>query len=253
MMIIYEKDDSYILIAQHDHARISGDLAAAWRDELFSGAARRDELTYAAYEHDSSWIELDRMPLWNDQSGCPYSFRDYPGNIRFVFYERALDSLQRTSEYAALLGSILYSTLAEKTRNEDTVSFVEREFARQSAIIESLAIDVSLLQMHAKALLLCDELSLFACMERPGTARAQYEWFADGFSYWFGRSGQSVLLADWVNGNTIETAPYPFRGEVETTLAFKQVSKADIAKLGISKAYQKEKLREHRLLFREAR
>jgi hypothetical protein len=250
-MIVYEKEEAFILIAQHDHARISGDLVSAWQGELFHSNERREELAYAAYEHDSSWIELDRIPLWNDAAHTPFSFRDFPGNIRFFFYSKGLDRVQETSEYAALLGSILYTTLAERFRNADTVAFVEREFARQSAIIERQQLDVKLLQLHAKALLLCDELSLFVCMEQPGTPRERYEWFADGLPYWFDRTGQTSLLADWKDQATIELSPFPFSREVETMLAYKEVSKADIAKYGIAEAYQREQLREHKLLFKE--
>ncbi|WP_424766864.1 DUF3891 family protein [Paenibacillus sp. sgz302251] len=252
-MIVYENDDAFILIAQQDHARISGDLISAWRDELFADPERREELTLAAYEHDSSWIDLDRIPIWNDAGSLPFSFRDYPGNIRFFFYSMALDKLQEKSEYAALLGSILYTALAEKFRNDDTVTFVEREFARQSSIIEKLKVNLKLLQNHAKALFLCDELSLFVCMEQPGTPSGQYEWFADGFQYWFDRSGQTRLLADWTDEKTIELEPFPFSREVETLLAFKRVKKDDITRYGISVAYQRESLQEHKLLFRAKR
>ncbi|OMF27156.1 hypothetical protein BK133_19550 [Paenibacillus sp. FSL H8-0548] len=252
-MIVYEKEESFILIAQHDHARISGDLVSAWQDELFHSAERREELAYAAYEHDSSWIDLDRIPLWNDAVQAPFSFRDYPGNIRFFFYSRGLDRVQETSEYAALLGSILYTTLAERFRNEDTVPFVEREFSRQSAIIERLQLDVKLLQLHAKALLLCDELSLFVCMDQPGTPRQNYEWFANGFPYWFDRSGQTSLIADWKDHSTITLDPFPFSKEVEASLFYKEVSKASIGANGIAAAYQREQLKEHKLIFRSKR
>lgn len=250
-MIVYEKEESFILIAQHDHARVSGDLVSAWNENLFPGSSRREELIYAAYQHDSSWIDLDRMPIWNDAANCPFSFRDFPGNIRFFFYSKGLDHVQQTSEYAALLGSILYTTLAEKFRNEDTIPFVEREFARQSAIIERLQVDVKLLQMHAKALLLCDELSLFVCMEQPGTPREKYEWFANGFPYWFDRSEQTTLIADWKDPRTVELKPFPFSRNVETTVPFKEVSKQAIARHGISEAYRREPFQEYKLLFQE--
>ncbi|WP_141505007.1 DUF3891 family protein [Paenibacillus luteus] len=252
-MIVYEKEDSFILIAQHDHARISGDLVSAWQGELFHSAERRDELACAAYEHDSSWIELDRIPLWNDAANAPFSFRDFPGNIRFTFYSKGLDRVQETNEYAALLGSILYTTLAERFRNEDTIPFVEREFSRQSSIIEQLGLDVKLLQLHAKALLLCDELSLFVCMEQPGTPRQNYEWFAKGFPYWFDRSGQTSLLADWKGPNIIELDPFPFSKAVDTSLWYKEVSKASITKSGVAAAYQDEETREHKLRFQPKR
>jgi hypothetical protein len=249
-MIIYETDDSYILIAQHDHARISGDLIKAWDSALFKSDARKDELILGAYEHDRSWFDLDRIPLWNDATGSPFSFRDYPGNIRFSFYSQALDQLQQQSEYAALLGSILYTALAERFRNEDTVPFVEREFSRQSAIIKRLGVDVGLLQQHAKALFLCDELSLFVCMEPPGTPRSQYDWFAEGFQYWFDRSGQTRLIAEWAGKTVIELAPYPFVQPVESELAYRLVSKAAVSQHGIAEAYAREPLLTQKLLFR---
>ncbi|MEV5028896.1 DUF3891 family protein [Paenibacillus sp. LPE1-1-1.1] len=248
-MIVYKMEDAFIFIAQQDHARISGDLVSAWKDALFLSAERREELNLAAYEHDSSWIDLDRIPLWNDAAGAPFSFRDFPGNIRFVFYSRGLDRVQETSPYAALLGSILYTTLAEQFRNEDTVTFVEREFTRQSAIIEQLQLDVKLLQQHAKALLLCDELSLFACMEKPGTLREHYEWFANGFSYWFDRTGQTKMLAEWKDESTIELEPFPFCRDIDTVLSYKKVSHVDISKYGIAEAYRREQHREHKLRF----
>jgi hypothetical protein len=251
-MILYEKEDAFILIAQHDHARISGDLVSAWQSQLFHSEERKDELAYAAYEHDSSWIDLDRIPLWNDAANMPFSFRDFPGNIRFFFYSKGLDHVQKTSDYAALLGSILYTTLAERFRNDDTITFVEREFARQSAIIERLQLDVKLLQLHAKALLLCDELSLFVCMEHPGTPRQQYEWFSNGFPYWFDRTGQTSLIAEWKDETTIQLNPFPFNHEVETSLSYKEVSKVDISVYGIAEAYQRAKLLKHKICFQQA-
>ncbi|NIK77205.1 hypothetical protein FHS15_002330 [Paenibacillus castaneae] len=248
-MIVYEKEDAFILIAQHDHARVSGDLVSAWRNEMFLSEDRREDLNYAAYEHDSSWIQLDRIPLWNDAAQSPFSFRDFPGNIRFVFYTKGLDKVEETNAYAALLGSILYTTLAEKFRNEDTIDFVEHEFSRQSAIIERLNVNVKLLQMHVKALLLCDELSLFVCMEQPGTPRREYEWFANGFSYWFGESEQATLIADWKDDRTILLDPFPFQKEVETKLPYKEVSKSDAEQYGISEAYQRAHTREYTLKF----
>ncbi|WP_176707724.1 MULTISPECIES: DUF3891 family protein [Bacillales] len=250
-MIVYEKEDAFILIAQHDHARISGDLVSAWQSGLFLSDERKEELAYAAYEHDSSWIDLDRIPIWNDAAQIPFSFRDFPGNIRFFFYSKGLDHIQETSEYAALLGSILYTTLAERFRNEDTIAFVEKEFARQSAIIERLQLDVKLLQQHAKSLLLCDELSLFVCMEKPGTPRRNYEWFSNGFPYWFDRTGNTSLIAEWKDESTIELYPFPFSRPVETSLSFKEVSKTDIAKYGVAEAYTRAKLQENRLVFQQ--
>ncbi|MFF2481512.1 DUF3891 family protein [Paenibacillus sp. NPDC058071] len=248
-MIVYEKEHAFVLIAQHDHARISGDLMKAWESEAGQRDPRTDDMILAAYEHDRSWIDLDCWPLWNDAARKPYSFIDFPGNIRFHYYTKGLDEVQRSNGYAALLGSMLYTSLAEKFENDDAVRFVNREYARQRTIKRLFKVDESRLQNHISALVLCDGLSLFACMNEPGTPREQFEWFADGFAYI--REGEPRRLnADWNGVESIELRPFPFASEVRTVIIYKEVDKAEVARLGIGEAYKREILKEKAIVFR---
>lgn len=248
-MIVYEKKESMLLIAQHDHARISGDLMSAW-GTWDAGDRRKDDCIYAAYEHDRSWLDLDCWPLWNDAEQRPYSFRDFPPKIRFQYYTKGLNEIQRVNGYAALLCSKLYTTLAERFQNDDTNAFINREYARQQNIIGLLKVEEMMLQKHMRMLFLCDELSLYLCMQEPGTPRAQYEWFTDGFAYSFNDAEHTRLYADWRGDKAIELFPFPFTRTVETVLTYREVSKADLNKLGIAEAYRNATMQETAIIFR---
>ncbi|TYP72617.1 DUF3891 family protein [Paenibacillus methanolicus] len=247
-MIVYEKEDTYVLIAQQDHARISGDLMAAWQEELLG--ERISEVIQAAYEHDRSWAGLDVDPIWNDAAGRPYSFRDFPPNIRFLHYRHGIDELERINPYAAVLSSLLYTMLAERADTPETRAFVSREKGRQANIQAELGLYMETLHYHLNALVLCDELSLFLCMEPPGTPIRQYEWFASGFVYPQPRGcGGRRIKAQWQGDHVVVLSEGPFARPVDTVLAYKEVCKGETKQLGIAAAYKQAELRSHRVRF----
>jgi Protein of unknown function (DUF3891) len=90
-MIIRETNDSFIMIKQHDHAFLSGEIVKHFDASLLRSNAFRDEHLYASYQHDRSWIGLDKAPVWNDAVHRPFTFSDYPLVPKLVFYERGLD------------------------------------------------------------------------------------------------------------------------------------------------------------------
>ncbi|NHN32248.1 DUF3891 family protein [Paenibacillus agricola] len=254
-MIVYEKEESFIMIAQHDHGHAAGELAAVWSEDLLIGKQRRDDLVYAAHQHDRSWIDLDGSPFWNDAKQRPYSFRDFPLQPRFPHYMQGVDEVQRQSEYSALLCSLLYTTLFERIKNEKATPYLNHEYARQTMLKTRLQIeDETELQHHLRVLLICDELSLFLCMEAPGTPTEQYELFPEGLHYPLdasdsgsGANSSSVANADvnfnkkritWVDQEVVELSFFPFQKEVFLNIPYKKVDKSEIAHKGISKAYR---------------
>ncbi|MFC4101036.1 DUF3891 family protein [Paenibacillus xanthanilyticus] len=247
-MIVYEKEESYVLIAQQDHAQISGDLMAAWQEELLG--ERISDVVQAAYEHDRSWAGLDIDPIWNDAARRPFSFRDFPPNIRFLHYQHGLDELERINPYAAMLSSQLYTMLAERADTPETRAFASREKKRQASIQAELRFDLETLHYHFNALVLCDELSLFLCMEPPGTPIRQYEWFAGGFAHPQPcGSGGRRIKAQWRGDAVVALSEGPFARAVDTILAYKEVSKSAAKQQGIASAYKQAELRSHRVRF----
>ncbi|TXK85830.1 DUF3891 family protein [Paenibacillus sp. N3.4] len=189
-MIVYERNDAFMMITQHDHAKVSGDLITEWREDLFFHTKQNNELVYAAYQHDRGWIGLDDSPFWNDATNRPYSFIDFPLKPRFLFYTLGIDEVQRTNKYSALLCSLLYTTLFERVKDKDVEGYLNQEYHRQKTLKELLIIDEgtnSQLQTHLNILLICDELSLFMCMQEPGTPTKEYKFFSDGLHYSAGR------------------------------------------------------------------
>lgn len=212
-----------------------------------SGDRRFEDCIHAAYGHDRSWIDLDSWPLWNDAEHRPYSFRDFPPKIRFQYYTKGLNEVQEANGYAALLCSMLYTMLVEKFPSKDAIQFVNSEKARQNNIKELLRVDEIQLQKHLKMLVLCDELSLYLCMNQPGTPREQYEWFADGFSY---DAEKSKIYADWSGEKAVEVFPFPFARTIETVLVYREVSKAAIHQYGIAEAYSSAAVQESTIIIK---
>lgn len=248
-MIVYEKEDAYVFIEQHEHARISGHLMSAWDQLPIIGDRLSSNVIYAAYEHDRGWIDLDSWPLWNDAASQPYTFVDFPPKIRFLYYNKGLNEIEQINPYSALLCSGLYTTLVEKFDNDDARQFVSSEKERQKRIKQQLKVDEAQLTLLMKALILCDELSLFACMKEPGTPTSQYEWFARGFSYSAGNTGADRIFAEWCESDTIELTPYPFVRPVELSVVYKEVSKEAARRYGIAHAYSEEKQKLRRVLY----
>jgi hypothetical protein len=93
-MIMVEYDQHFSMITQHDHARLSGDIAADWDPEFFSGSYYKQEVLHAIYEHDRGWIDLDDTPFWNDKADAPYTFMDFPLGPKLVFYQKGVDEVK---------------------------------------------------------------------------------------------------------------------------------------------------------------
>ncbi|GLV65827.1 hypothetical protein Bmyc01_44960 [Bacillus mycoides] len=66
-MIFREKNEKQsILIRQHDHGFLAGEIAKHIKEEFFEGKTYLKETVDAIYEHDRGWIELDKVPILND-------------------------------------------------------------------------------------------------------------------------------------------------------------------------------------------
>lgn len=62
-MIVYEREDSYIMISQDDHAQVSKQLAEHCKDDFYYGSKDNEEVILAIQEHDRGWIDPDKSPL----------------------------------------------------------------------------------------------------------------------------------------------------------------------------------------------
>lgn len=119
-MIVREKEDNFILISQHDHAQISGDITKNLNKNLF-GSYYFNDVIVAAYQHDRGWIDLDQTPKWN--GNAPFSFLDYPLIPKLKAYHQGLNEVEMMDKYASLICSLHYCTFFNQVVNPEVLKF----------------------------------------------------------------------------------------------------------------------------------
>ncbi|MNW23442.1 hypothetical protein D3C74_01440 [compost metagenome] len=245
-MIVYETADAFVLTEQHDHAGISGEVVAHWKNEHLYNPDTKDELQLAATEHDRGWINLDAAPFWNDASTAPYSFKDFPLRPRYVFYRLGIQEVEQRSPYAALLCSLMYTELFERIQIPDPQdeaanrAFLDGEVHRRTRLYELLGDTPSLRQRAAAdlhMLLFCDELSLFVCLAEPGTPSSKYEWFADGLHHPSPGPDTGRLRVRWTSGDSIEMDTDALLPNASITHTYRTIYKKSIREHGLYAAF----------------
>lgn len=89
-MIVRDEDPSYLLIAQHDHARLARDIVAAIRTEPALDTPSRDTILFATREHDNGWIEVDLEPTIEPATGRPCDFISGPARVKHELWPRGI-------------------------------------------------------------------------------------------------------------------------------------------------------------------
>lgn len=107
-MLALDLTDAWQLVAQADHAHLSGRLAAAWGAAPFAQA--HPALVKAAYRHDDGWRVWDEHPLLTAE-GAPMSFLQSPVPELLHSYEACVDALAYEDAHAGLLVSMHVSGL----------------------------------------------------------------------------------------------------------------------------------------------
>ncbi|WP_282941352.1 DUF3891 family protein [Paenibacillus sp. RC67] len=251
-MIIRETEHEFIMTTQHNHAGLSGQFAAHFCDDLFLGNAYIPVVLQAIHEHDRAWIRLDQTPIWNDEDHVPFSFSDYPMLPKLVLYKLGIDEVEQINAYAALLCSMHYASF-QHIRNSlhpDCIAFCSGEASRQARLEENLKVPKEVLERHFHLLQLCDDLSLYVCLNNPGASKEkEHPWYREGFK----RSepllleGGRRLMAEWISENEIKMTPFPFKHDFKMIVPIKRVSKDAIRTLGMNKAYAKTMMQEQEI------
>jgi hypothetical protein len=216
-MIVRERPDSYLLVRQHDHALVSGEFAKHW--------ARRpqplDSTLYAIAHHDVAWQGPDASVRWNEETGRPYSFVDYPTEPKIQAYLEGLDWLEERDPYAACLCSMHYETLMRRFgESEVEERFADAEARRQARLragmseeeLENLGYNLGLLK-------LCDGLSLFICLNEPGESNDPPPYPGG-----FGLSGERFEPV-WDDSHTLRLTPNPFSEPFGISVPYTLVAK----------------------------
>ncbi|MDQ0255802.1 hypothetical protein J2S74_003184 [Evansella vedderi] len=248
-MIVREQNGEYMLIEQHDHALISGILAKEWNEELFIGEGRRCSVELAIEQHDACWKELDKNIVF--VAGEPASFTDYPLKDKIAAYRRGIEEMILVNPYAALLISLHYSSFFRGKLDEAGVIFKQEELDRQNHLYKFLSVKEEEVHFQFDLLQLCDNLSLYLCMNEWGSSKEkEYPWFKNGFPQQLAPVGNNNFYTKWIGEDKVGITPYPFKGpNVEVTIPYKTIEKGNVSEKDFQNKYNRENKQYHSIAF----
>ncbi|MBB3126040.1 hypothetical protein FHS19_000694 [Paenibacillus rhizosphaerae] len=238
-MILRERQDSFVLIRQHDHAKLSGQIAEHLLPNWMPTGSDREAAVLAITQHDRGWIYLDQNPLWDSESSSPFSFINYPLEPKLSSYRAGLDEAEAMNPYAGLLCSMHYASFHQIRYAEEpkAARFYKEELLRQERIQSQLiGLDDSRVERHFNLLKLCDSLSLYVCLNEAGASKEEeHPWYREGIETEI--AGLKPLQARWVDEGVVAVSPPLFRSEFTGSITLKQVSRQAIAEKGLGAAY----------------
>lgn len=212
-MIVRKLKDSFLLVRQHDHGQISGEFARYWSEET---TPQRPTL-FAIANHDVGWLELDDEVRFNPDTGEPYSFIDYPLEPKLRAYKHGLDQLEVQEPYASYLCSRHYNSFVRDSRENVAIEFRTREAGRRERLEKRLPEEwLANAEYNFRLLQLCDDFSLFVCLNEPG--ENTFPWYRDGFNF----MGQKLHPA-WQDESTLSVIPNPFSGPFNFTIPYGRI------------------------------
>ena len=220
MIIRKDPDGGLILIAQTDHSRFVGQLAAHWGNSEFETPKPYESVVRAATFHDYGWLRYETSPTIDPESREPYAFLQAPTTAaQLAAYQWALDWMADIDPYAGLIVSMhrtglwkgRYRTIAYPagrynlaTLSPDVQAFIERNEAwqeRQRATLDAKGVGTNYRLMQV-----WDLLGLYFGCQPPydDHIEAVPTSYADA-------DGEGVRLhLSPVGPDRVEFRPYPF-------------------------------------------
>lgn len=229
-MIVRPDGTDLLLFLQSDHARLAGDLAAAWGNAQFAAPQPRGPLLVAAALHDEGWAEWDAAPELNPATGRPYQFYDVPFQVRADFYRRGVDLVARENAYVGMLVSMHMAALwagygvrppldlaaLAPPDRAAVAQFLRLESSRQAALraglspggserLPTLEFDRQML-VNFRLLTAWDALSLYLCLRDPAAGEADVIQHVP-VNY---AGDESALTLRGAGPGAVMLAPWPF-------------------------------------------
>jgi hypothetical protein len=104
MIVRKQADGSLVLIAQTNHAELSGAFAANWGNEQFAKPRPYRSAVLAAIYHDAGWYRYEAQPAYDVATKSTPNFPQVPPDpIQLAAYQWAIDWLTEIDPYAGLL------------------------------------------------------------------------------------------------------------------------------------------------------
>ncbi len=169
----------WLLISQCDHARLAGELAAAWSWQGLLADIDVDEFLAAIAHHDDGWSVWDSAPQISSQTGRPLSFNEMPIEESIAIWAASIGVANQLGSlatymvtghfYALALRHDAWRTASERERQagEGFLALAGAQMATAAATIE--ATGAAGRNTHSKNVCLAwlqffDALSLWFCI-----------------------------------------------------------------------------------------
>ena len=219
MIVRKEPDGSLILIAQTNHAELSGFFAANWGNEMFARPRPHQSVVLAAIYHDAGWYKYEAQPVYDVATGSTPNFVQVPPDpIQLEAYQWAIDWVSGIDPYAGLLvnrhrtglWAERYHTVSNppppprRPLSDLIKNFMTHNEARQEHALQSLDRDAFAINYHM--LQVWDLLSLYLC---GGKREAQtFEPVPTGYD---GPAARGTRLSVTpIDETRLSIDPYPF-------------------------------------------
>lgn len=111
--MLHRKDpEGLIVISQPAHSWISGQLARVWGGGEFEQPS--EDLCLAAELHDVGFLDWERSPTFNPETGLPHDFLNMPPDLHLSIWSKGIEHLLRFGSYPALLLSMQFCNIAHQ-------------------------------------------------------------------------------------------------------------------------------------------
>lgn len=210
-MIRRDEKDGWILISQHDHAELSGEIMKYWGNKEFDGLDR--EVLFAIGEHDNGWKEWDSSPKVNSVSRYPMNFLEMSSSDQSEIWRRCFKRHSANHPYASALIALHFGKLNEKSLNKNSNNGMARALQIEISdfVSDMLKINISNsdlnslpkdVQVNLRLVQVADIISLTLC----------HGWLSIGIedvpvSY---NGSTAILNLKSIDGSNYVMAPYPF-------------------------------------------
>lgn len=224
--------EGWFLITHPEHARIAGEFARAWGNDLFRSPFPRDATLEGIRRHDDGWALRDASPKLT-REGRPSAFGiDLVGKysafeeIDLADYLRvrgqAMEAVAAEDPYAAVLISMHTCNLLTERADHSTLrpedrprlaAFIESQRSRQETLRGECARSGRFTPQdllpetwfeNFRLLQACDNLSLLSCVDYPHPAGLLHPLPLNG-------GGTREVAVHHVTDRTFWLDPWPFK------------------------------------------
>jgi len=217
MIVRKQADGSLILIAQTNHAELSGQFAANWGNDVFARPRPFQSVVRAAIYHDAGWYRYEAQPTYDVATKTTPNFPQVPADpTQLAAYQWAIDWMTDIDPYAGLLisrhrtglWSERYHTISNPPLrqrgplSELVTEFMKRNEARQEQALASL--DRGEFATNYHNLQIWDLLSLHLCSSEPK------EQVVEPVPSGYGDQKGVRMLLNPIDAARISIDPYPF-------------------------------------------